>query len=225
MRYTPAVNAKKALIGCGSPKARGAEPHPARFAAFLFRTRLGGSNGEAQASPVTLRVPRSSTPVRAAAQCGSWSAVVHQAQLEINMADSTSDFTQIQRNRFDPRPCDLAALPFVGDVKIGPRKTARSFWLTPNIECYGTGNIVGAQYAADYLQYTRQNPFWVGSGTLGHIAKAMYSAENIQRAHGIPVGFWSLIERVLYQATAHVDAYAIAEASAEKMRGFLKDQS
>lgn len=74
---------EKAALGCGSPMARGAEPHPARFAAFLFLSSFyGGSNGEAQASPVTLRVPRSSTPVRAAALCGSGSAVVHQAQLE-----------------------------------------------------------------------------------------------------------------------------------------------
>lgn len=74
---------EKAAHGCGSPLARGAEPHPAWFAAFLFLSPFyGGSNGEAQASPVTLRVPRSSTPIRAAALCGSGSAVVHQAQLE-----------------------------------------------------------------------------------------------------------------------------------------------
>lgn len=86
--YTPAKStAKKAVAGCRSPKARGAEPHPARFAAFLFlATSFGGPNGRAQALPVTLRVPRSPTPVRAAAQCRSWSAVVHLARLEINMA-------------------------------------------------------------------------------------------------------------------------------------------
>jgi hypothetical protein len=79
------------LIGCGSPKARGAEPQPARYAAFLFQTTsFGGQNGEASASPVTLRVPRSSTPVLAAALRGSLSAVVHQAQLEINMKINTS---------------------------------------------------------------------------------------------------------------------------------------
>lgn len=73
-------------IGCESPLARGAEPHPARFAAFLFLvTSYGGQNGEAQASPVTLRVPRSLTPVLAAARCESWSAVVLKAQLEIIM--------------------------------------------------------------------------------------------------------------------------------------------
>jgi hypothetical protein len=85
--YTTTVSAKKALIGCRSPLARGAEPHPARFAAFLFRCCFGGPNGRAQALPVTLRVPRSPTPVRAAAQCRSWSAVVHPARLETNMAD------------------------------------------------------------------------------------------------------------------------------------------
>jgi len=86
--YTHAKStAKKAVAGCESPKARGAEPHPARFAAFLFlATSFGGPNGRAQALPVTLRVPRSLTPVRAAAQCESWSAVVHLARLEINMA-------------------------------------------------------------------------------------------------------------------------------------------
>lgn len=85
--YTPAVSSKKGLIGCRSPLARGAKPHPARYAAFHFlATSYGGPDGEAQASPVTLRVPRSPTPVRAAAQCRSWSAVVHKARLEINMA-------------------------------------------------------------------------------------------------------------------------------------------
>lgn len=65
--------------GCGSPMARGAKPLPARYAAFsILSTSYGGSNGRAQALPVTLRVPRSSTPVRAAARCGSWSAVVPQ---------------------------------------------------------------------------------------------------------------------------------------------------
>jgi hypothetical protein len=83
--YTPAVSSNKGLIGCESPMARGAKPHPARFAAFLFQALFGGPDGRAQALPVTLRVPRSLTPVRAAAQCESWSAVVHQAQLEINM--------------------------------------------------------------------------------------------------------------------------------------------
>jgi hypothetical protein len=82
MRYIRAVTSKKGVMGCGSPQARGAEPHPARFAAFLFLDCFGGPNGRARALPVTLRVPRSSTPVRTAAQCGSCAVVVYLAQLE-----------------------------------------------------------------------------------------------------------------------------------------------
>lgn len=64
-------------VGCESPMARGAEPHTARVAAFLFlASKFGGLNGEAQASPVTLRVPRSLTPIQAASRCESWVAVV-----------------------------------------------------------------------------------------------------------------------------------------------------
>lgn len=74
---------EKGEVGCGSPKERGKKPqHRTGLRLFYSCPSFGGPNGEAQASPVTLRVPRSSTPVRAAAQCGSWSAVVHQERLE-----------------------------------------------------------------------------------------------------------------------------------------------
>ena len=74
---------EKGAVGFGSPKERGKKPqHRTGLRLFCSYPSFGGPNGEAQASPVTLRVPRSSTPVRAAAQCGSWSAVVHQERLE-----------------------------------------------------------------------------------------------------------------------------------------------
>ena len=74
---------KFVAAGCGSPKARGAKPHTEKFAAFSIpATSFGGSDGMAKAMPVTLRVPRSSTPIRAAALRGSGTAVVHQAQPE-----------------------------------------------------------------------------------------------------------------------------------------------
>ena len=222
-RYTAGLGPKK-LTGCESPKARGAKPHPARFAAFLFQARLGGSNGRAQVLPVTLRVPRSLTPVRAAAQCESWSAVVHQAQLEINMtATSTRNtaqaFTFIKRNEFNPSPCLFARLPFVADVRETPRKKSRSFWAVPQIDCYGTANVVGAQYAADWIQFLKQNPEWVGGGTTGQIAREMHGATS---ADGVSVGFWSLIEAALVAGSARVDAYAIAEQTASSIRTFLQ---
>ena len=74
---------KFVATGCGSPTARGTKPHTEKFAAFSIpATSFGGSDGMAKAMPVTLRVPRSSTPIRAAAPRGSGTAVVHQAQPE-----------------------------------------------------------------------------------------------------------------------------------------------
>jgi hypothetical protein len=79
------------VAGCESPKARGQEPQiRTGMRLFCLRPSFGGSNGRAQALPATLRVPRSLTPVRAAAQCESWSAVVHLARLEINLANTAS---------------------------------------------------------------------------------------------------------------------------------------
>lgn len=70
-------------VGCESPLARGISRNPARYAAFsISAPSFGGSDGMASAMPVTLRVPRSLTPIRAAAPCESGTAVVHQAQLE-----------------------------------------------------------------------------------------------------------------------------------------------
>ena len=222
-RYTACVGRKK-LTGCESPKARGAKPHPARFAAFLFQARLGGSNGRAQVLPVTLRVPRSLTPVRAAAQCESWSAVVHQAQLDINMtATSTRNipraFTIINRNEFNPSPCLFTRLPFVADVRVTPRKKRRSFWAVPQIDCYATANVVGAQYAADWIQFLKQNPEWVGGGITGQIAREMHGSIS---ASGISVGFWSLIEAALAAGSTRVDAYAIAQQTAARVQTFLQ---
>lgn len=76
--------------GCGSLLHGGDKPHPARFAAFSFvapvmAARMGGR----KPCRFGLRRARSSTPVRAAAQCGSWSAVVLKAQLEAIMANTT----------------------------------------------------------------------------------------------------------------------------------------
>ena len=77
------MHRKTIAVGCESPLARGVSRNTARDAAFSIQaTSFGGSDGMAQAMPVTLRVPRSSTPIRAAAPRGSGTAVVHQAQPE-----------------------------------------------------------------------------------------------------------------------------------------------
>ena len=69
----------------------------------------------------------------------------------------------IQRNRFPQRACDLTKLPFVQDVKVGPRRTERKFWCVPEVDYYGEANAIGAQYAADWLQYLPTE--WVARAT------------------------------------------------------------
>lgn len=223
-RYTRIKSLPSRRAGCESPMARGAKPHPARFAAFLFQHRLGGSNGRARALPVTLRVPRPLTPVRAAAQCESWSAVVHQAQLEINMTNASRRatalaFPTIQRNTFNAEPCKFTRLPFVADVKTAPRRLRRSFWAVPDVECTASANALGEQYAADWIQFLKQNPEWIGAATTAKIAREMYTTEA-NESSAIAVGFWCLIEKVLIAGAQHVDVYGIAEAAAKRLKPY-----
>ena len=130
----------------------------------------------------------------------------------------------IQRNRFPQRACELTKLPFVQDVKVGPRRTERNFWCVPEVECYGEANAIGAQYAADWLQYLQENPGVVGSGITGWLAKEMYQgADQAGGSKGIAVGFWVLIEAALSHAGGF-DHYAAAEAKAQRYTSFSADE-
>ena len=100
------------------------------------------------------------------------------------------DFPTIIRNEFNPTPRAFTCLPFVADIKIAPRKKERSFWAVPEVSCYATANVVGAQYAADWIQYLKQNPQWVGAATTGHIARDMCRTSPTA-SRGIEVGFWA----------------------------------
>lgn len=122
----------------------------------------------------------------------------------------------IQRNTFPRRECDVTRLPFVQDVKVGPRRRERKFWCVPEVECYAAANVIGAQYAADWLQYLQENPGMVGSGFTGWLAKGMYQgAGEAGAARGIAVGFWALIEVALSHPVGF-DHYAAAEAMAQR---------
>ena len=122
----------------------------------------------------------------------------------------------IERRSFPPRPASLTDLPFVADVKVGPRKTARCFWNVPPTADYGHANDVGRQYACDYAQYLKENPFWVGSGQMGRIVQDMHAHECGTATHGYAVGFWAFVEQLLYLATTQHDHYAIAERDAQR---------
>lgn len=141
------------------------------------------------------------------------------------MADSTSApaLHTVTRKRFPRESCDPTKLPFVKDVKLSPRRKERKFWHVPKIDCYATANIVGIQYAADWIQYIKENPDMAGSAFMGQIAKEMYPpTSGKDESRGIAVGFWSLIEKALAHSTH--DHYAMAEASAKHIHANMANQ-
>lgn len=142
--------------------------------------------------------------------------------MEKDTSHSGTGQISIQRNRFPRRNCDLTELPFVADVKVSSRRKERKFWHVPEVDCYATANIVGAQYAADWIQYLKDNPGAVGSGLLGLFAEGMYQTRRDDASHGIAVGFLVLIERALAQA-GDFDHYACAEVTARRIQQLLSD--
>lgn len=128
-------------VGCESPLARGISRNTARYAAFLIQaTSFGGSNGMAYAMPVTLRVPRSLTPVRAAAPCESGSAVVHQAQLGISMEQK--------------RTCKKCGFIFSGPQCTACKKVTLNKWREKNAENISEYN---KKYRLEHLDVTKAN--------------------------------------------------------------------
>jgi hypothetical protein len=129
----------------------------------------------------------------------------------------------IERRSYAPTetPCSILALPFVADVKTGPRKKERDFWHVPETDDYCHANDVGRQYACDYVQYLKDNPFWVGSGTTGHLVHAMQKHEAGTTMNGYAVGFWAFIEKMIYFAATGTDHYSVAERDAERTAAAL----
>ena len=127
----------------------------------------------------------------------------------------------IQRNTFPQRDCELTKLPFVAFVKTSPRGVKLNLWHVPSVDCYATANIIGAQYAADLIQYIKNNPDPAG-GLLGLVARDMRDAPSRGDAsHGIDVGFWAIIEKALTHKGDTFDHYGAAEAMAQKTAHFV----
>ncbi|MDP2770899.1 MAG: hypothetical protein Q8O81_13830 [Giesbergeria sp.] len=136
----------------------------------------------------------------------------------------SADAPTITRNSFPRRPCPLTSLPFIDDVKVSPRRTQRKFWHVPKVDCYATANVIGAQYAADWIQYIKENPDMVGSGFMGTIVKEMYqAAHGDDKSHGIAVGFWVLIEKALFDSI--LDHYAVAETTAQRIKAYITQEA
>lgn len=123
--------------------------------------------------------------------------------------------TLIERRSFPPQPASPVDLPFVADVKIGPRKKACCFWHVQPTDDHGHANDVGRQFAADYAQYLKDNPQCVGANYLGHIIDDMAKYRHTP-ANGYAVGFWSFLERLIYLAVSQNDPYEIADYYAQR---------
>jgi hypothetical protein len=134
---------------------------------------------------------------------------------------TTPNKLTIQRNTFPQRHCELTTLPFVAFVKTSSGSKKLNLWHVPTVDCYATANIIGAQYAADLIQYIKDNPDPAGS-LLGWVAKGMREAPRHSDAfHGIEVGFWSIIEKALTHKGGTFDHYGAAEAMAQKTAHFV----
>jgi hypothetical protein len=130
---------------------------------------------------------------------------------------TTPNKPTIQRNTFSRRDCELTKLPFVAFVKTSPVGKKLNLWHVPSVACYATANIIGAQYAADLIQYTKDNPD-EASGLLGWVANGMREApKRSDASHGIEVGFWSLIERSIKHKGGTFDHYGAAESMAQRI--------
>ena len=130
----------------------------------------------------------------------------------------------ITRNRFHRRTCDLTKLAFIKDVKVSPRRTERKYWHVPRVDCYATANVIGMQYAADWIQYIKENPEMGGSSFMNLIAREMHqSARGDDKSHGIAVGFWLLIEKALLHSS--LDYYATAETMALRIQDLLTQEA
>jgi hypothetical protein len=139
--------------------------------------------------------------------------------VEVNEQRQTTTPSEptIQRNTFPQRDCELTKLPFVEFVKTSPGGEKLNLWCVPSVDCYARANIIGAQYAADLIQYTKDNPD-EAAGLLGWVANGMREAPSRGDAsHGIEVGFWALVERSLKHKGGRFDHYGAAEAMAQRI--------
>lgn len=95
-------------------------------------------------------------------------------------------------------------LPF---VYISPRSYKESsHWRVPPADDYAKACEMGRAYAAHFVQFMKDNPFWVSSNHLGHIA-ADIDFKDESEAKGYWVGFFSHLERLIYAGARNIDVF------------------
>lgn len=212
-QHSPAT--EKNVVGFDSLNAAAMSRHAQALRLFL---RLGVSfNGRPGVGSRKARRCRTGLSTRTLVAHPFDSGRVVQNHLRRN---TMTQQALIERRSFSPRPASFTELPFVADLGRG-RNKRRSFWNVPPTDDYGHANDVGRQYAADFVQYLKQNPFWVGSGTLGTLIEDMAQHPRGEAMHGYAVGFFAFLEQLLYVAANSADHYAIAERDAQRYAAIL----
>lgn len=101
----------------------------------------------------------------------------------------------------------ISALPFMSPKRDNRLIGFRDFWQVPPTDDYVRACEVGREYAAHFVQYMKDNPGAAGENTLGHIAAAIDFSDG-SRAKGYWVGFFSHLERLIYEQTQKADVFA-----------------
>ena len=120
------------------------------------------------------------------------------------------------RREFRPRPASFTDLPFVADIKVGPRKKRRSFWAVPQTDDYAAACTSGRQYACELVQFLKQNPMWSGANVIGSLVQDMAAHPGGTAMHGYEVGFWSTLEVLLHRAAALENHWDVAQAMQDR---------
>lgn len=101
----------------------------------------------------------------------------------------------------------ISALPFMSPKRDNRLINRRDFWRVQPTDDYVQACEIGREYAAHFVQYMKDNPGAAGENTLGHIAAAIDFADE-SRAKGYWVGFFSHLERLIYEKAQQLDVFA-----------------
>jgi hypothetical protein len=117
-------------------------------------------------------------------------------------------------------PASHDALPFINRPKRKSKRNPHTNWHVPPANDYGEACQMGEEYAAHYVQYLKDNPFWVGSNMLGLIAGDIDFKDDTA-AKGYWVGFFTYLERLIHAQSTRMDVFADVDQRHAKYAEFV----
>jgi hypothetical protein len=110
------------------------------------------------------------------------------------------------RRDYKPRlePAQLFDLPFMYAPCRGSYDV--NMWFPPKIDDYTEACLVGAEWAAHFAQFLKDNPSDAGTNLIGHIAEAI-NYKDTSAVKGYWVGFFCHVERLILRAAKDIDVF------------------